>query len=127
MRHWEAADFRLFERVVLIEPLLAESCLKCKNGVMGADDSSQNENVQEPARTGLGDLAGAFFESLGVTEDRYRAVKVALHLDPKCNCADRRRWLNEVGAELGVDGVVMKMARWMDRRKGGGGKGEGGT
>jgi hypothetical protein len=96
-----------------------------------ASSESQGENADEHATPagpmGLGDLAGAFFESLGVTEDRYRAVKVALHLDPKCNCADRRRWLNEVGAELGVDGVVMKMARWMDRHKGGGGKGEGGT
>ncbi|MGD9633662.1 MAG: hypothetical protein AB7G28_04560 [Pirellulales bacterium] len=64
---------------------------------------------------GLGDLAEAFFKSLGVTEQRYREVKVKLHLDPKCNCADRRRWLNEVGAKLGVDGVVVKLARWMDR------------
>jgi hypothetical protein len=67
---------------------------------------------------GLGDLAEAFFKSVGITEERYRAVKVTLHLDPKCNCADRRRWLNEVGAKLGVDGVVVKLARWMDRRKG---------
>ena len=63
----------------------------------------------------MGDLAEAFFKSLGVTEERYRAVKVKLHLDPKCNCADRRRWLNEVGATLGVDGVVVRLARWMDR------------
>lgn len=67
---------------------------------------------------GLGDLAEAFFKSLGVTEERYRAVKVKLHLDPKCKCADRRRWLNEVGAKLGVDGVVVKLARWMDRGRG---------
>jgi hypothetical protein len=66
---------------------------------------------------GLGDLAEAFFKSVGITEDRYRAVKVKLHLDPKCNCADRRRWLNEVGAKLGVDGVVVKLARWMDRQR----------
>jgi hypothetical protein len=71
-----------------------------------------------PAKVGLGDLAEAFFKSMGVTEDRYKAVKVQLHLDPHCNCADRKRWLNEVGAQLGVDGVVMKMAKWMDRRKG---------
>lgn len=69
-------------------------------------------------KMGLGDLAEQFFKSLGITEERYASVKVALHLDPKCNCADRRRWLNEVGQKLGVDGVVMKMARWMDRGKG---------
>lgn len=66
---------------------------------------------------GLGDLAEAFFKSLGITEERYQAVKVTLHLDPKCNCADRKRWLNEVGAQLGVNSVVVKMAQWMDRRK----------
>jgi hypothetical protein len=70
-----------------------------------------------PPIRGLGDLAEDFFKSLGITEERYRAVKVKLHLDPKCNCADRKRWLNEVGAKLGVDGVVHKMARWLDRRQ----------
>ena len=93
---------------------------------MDPNDFRPHEVVQPAAKPGLGDLAEQFFKSLGITEERYKAVKVALHLDPKCNCADRRRWLNEVGQKLGVDGVVMKMARWMDRRQGGGGKGEGG-
>lgn len=66
---------------------------------------------------GLGDLAEDFFKSLGITEERYRAVKAKLHLDPHCGCADRKRWLNEVGARLGVDSVVVKMARWIDRRQ----------
>ncbi len=83
-----------------------------------SDDDGRNSSPA--AKPGLGDLAEQFFRSLGITEERYKAVKVALHLDPKCNCADRRRWLNEVGQKLGVDGVVMKMARWMDRRQGGG-------
>jgi hypothetical protein len=85
------------------------------------ESQPSNEGATTPqgaAKRGLGDLAEDFFKSLGITEERYQAVKVALHLDPKCNCADRKRWLNEVGAQLGVDGVVMKMARWMDRGKG---------
>jgi hypothetical protein len=69
-----------------------------------------------PAKPGLGDLAGAFFASVGVTEERYRATKAALGLDPKCNCDARKKWLNEMGRRLGVDGVVVKMAGWMDRR-----------
>ena len=69
-----------------------------------------------PAARGFGDLAGEFFASLGVTEDRYKAVKIAFHLDPTCGCADRKKWLNELGNKLGVDGVVIKMAQWMDRR-----------
>jgi hypothetical protein len=75
------------------------------------------EAPPDPAHRGLGDLAEDFFKSMGITEERYRAVKVKLHLDPKCNCADRKRWLNEVGAKLGVDGVVAKMAHWMDRQR----------
>ena len=88
------------------------------------NDSFRHESPDErepdaaAAKVGLGDLAEAFFKSLGVTEDRYKAVKAKLHLDPHCNCADRKRWLNEVGAQLGVDGVVVRMAKWMDRRKG---------
>jgi hypothetical protein len=77
------------------------------------DDDAQRTPLAAP---GLGDLAAEFFTSLGITEERYRSVKVKLHLDPKCNCADRRRWLNEVGAKLGVDGVVLKLAKWMDGR-----------
>jgi hypothetical protein len=68
----------------------------------------------ENPSSGLGDLAAEFFASIGITEERYRNVKVAMHLDPKCNCADRRRWLNDVGAKLGIDGVVVKLAKWMD-------------
>jgi len=70
---------------------------------------------EQPHAPGVGDLAARFFASLGVTEERYKAVKVAWHLDPKCNCADRRRWLNDMGRQLGVDGVIVKMAKWMDQ------------
>ena len=66
---------------------------------------------------GLGDLAERFFTSLGITQERYQAAKAAWHLDPKCKCADRKRWLNETGAKLGIDGVVVKLARWLDAQK----------
>ena len=91
-----------------------------------SEPESENSEGKPPTavrpglgRPGLGDIAEDFFKSLGITEERYKSVKVTLHLDPNCNCADRKRWLNEVGAKLGVDGVVVKMAQWMDRRKGG--------
>ena len=86
---------------------------------MKENDSTSDGHRSDAAATkpGLGDLAEAFFKSLGITEERYKAVKVKLHLDPHCNCADRKKWLNEMGAKLGVDGVVVKMAKWMDRRK----------
>ena len=77
----------------------------------------QVERERSQAKRGLGDLAEDFFTSLGVTDERYKAAKVVLHLDPTCGCADRKKWLNEMGAKLGVDGVVMKMAAWLDTRK----------
>ncbi len=87
---------------------------------MASNGSSREAESPPPTATkpGLGDLAEDFFRSLGITEERYRAVKVALHLDPNCGCAERKKWLNEMGAKLGVDGVIVKMAQWMDRRKG---------
>jgi hypothetical protein len=77
-------------------------------------ESGVNDEASPP---GLGDVAKAFFESVGVTEERYRAAKEALGLDPTCRCDDRRKWLNAMGRRLGVDGVVLRMARWMDRGK----------
>jgi len=88
-------------------------------GMASSEPMSDDEVHREPppAKRGLGDLAEDFFTAMGVTEERYKAVKVVLHLDPNCNCADRKRWLNAMGEKLGVDGVVVKMAKWMDRRK----------
>jgi hypothetical protein len=77
-------------------------------------ESGLNDGASPP---GLGDLARAFFVSVGVTEERYRAAKESLGLDPTCRCDDRRKWLNAMGQRLGVDGVVLRMARWMDRSK----------
>jgi hypothetical protein len=78
--------------------------------------SDDRPQIAPQPAPGLGDLAGDFFASLGITEERYKSVKVMLHLDPSCGCADRRKWLNEVGRQLGVDGVIVKFARWIDRR-----------
>ncbi len=77
-----------------------------------SDDSPQAAPEPKP---GLGDLAGEFFVSLGISEDRYKAAKAVIYLDPTCGCADRRKWLNELGEQLGVDGIIVKMARWIDR------------
>ena len=85
--------------------------------VAGATQLKHEAKSSDAAeKPGLGDLAGAFFAAGGVTEERYRAAKAVLGLDPKCNCDARKKWLNEMGHRLGVDGVVVRMARWMDRR-----------
>jgi hypothetical protein len=79
-----------------------------------SDSNAVGDSNETPPAPGLGDLAARFFASVGVSEARYKAAKVAWHLDPKCKCADRRRWLNDMGRQLGVDGVVVKLAKWMD-------------
>ena len=91
----------------------------CENESMDSHQPASDDQQQmaPPPTRGLGDLAGDFFASLGISEERYKAAKVAMFLDPKCGCADRRKWLNELGAQLGVDHVVAKMARWMDRSR----------
>jgi hypothetical protein len=102
---------------------LANPLAGCENaGMNGSDENVSHESpdndrqaVAPPTKPGLGDLAEAFFTSLGITEERYRAVKVALELDPTCGCAERKKWLNAMGAKLGVNSVVAKMAAWMDR------------
>ena len=81
---------------------------------VGTDSAAE----RAPEKPGLGDLTEGFFMSLGITQERYLAVKAAIGLDPECNCDARKKWLNELGGRLGVDGVVLKMSRWLDRRKG---------
>ena len=81
-----------------------------------SDLKHEAESSDGAEKPGLGDLAGGFFGSVGAPGERYRAAKAVLGLDPKCNCDARKKWLNEMGHRLGVDGVVVRMARWMDRR-----------
>jgi hypothetical protein len=85
---------------------------------MRTDPAKEDEaKPQILSKPGLGDLTERFFFSLGITKDRYRAAKAAVGLEPDCNCDARKKWLNELGGRLGVDKVVLKMAKWMDERK----------
>ena len=45
---------------------------------------------------GLGDFTERMLKTIGVTEDRYKAVKELFGLSPTCNCEKRKEWLNEV-------------------------------
>lgn len=101
-----------------LEWQLPDCDIACKNGAMSAQQPKAEDQPRATvgSEVGLGDLAAGFFASLGITEERYRSAKATLHLDPHCGCADRRQWLNDVGRQLGVDGVIVKMARWLDGR-----------
>ena len=49
------------------------------------------------AREGWGDKVTTALKAIGITEERYKAVKEKFGLPPNCNCAGRREWLNKVG------------------------------
>ena len=53
-------------------------------------------SVNHPPSAGLGDLAEHLLASLGVTKEKYLAVKQACGLPPTCNCDARKEWLNRV-------------------------------
>lgn len=38
--------------------------------------------------------------NLGITKERYIALKEALHLAPSCNCDARKQWLNDQSHKL---------------------------
>lgn len=56
--------------------------------------------------SGLGDKVEKLLTSVGITEDRYKQIKQMFGLPPRCNCRQRKEWLNKVGrwfAGLGKD------------------------
>ncbi len=54
---------------------------------------------QRPATPeGLGDWLENQLKKLGVTEERWGEAKAIVGLDPSCNCASRKAWLNKVSA-----------------------------
>lgn len=50
-----------------------------------------------PRKEGWGDAVTAALKKIGITEDRYKAVKELFGLPPTCGCPQRREWLNKVG------------------------------
>ena len=50
----------------------------------------------------LGDDLQRALETLGITEERWKAAKEKLGLPPDCDCAKRKAWLNKAGAELQI-------------------------
>lgn len=53
-------------------------------------------------RLRLGSLVANGLAKLGITKSRYVAAKRKLGLAPKCGCAARKRWLNEIGKYFGI-------------------------
>jgi hypothetical protein len=51
--------------------------------------------VQEQ-HEGLGDWTEQMLKQIGVTPERWGEAKALVGLDPSCNCATRKAWLNKV-------------------------------
>ena len=50
----------------------------------------------------LGDWMEARLTSLGITKERYVAIKESIGLPPTCNCAARQEYMNRVGEKFGA-------------------------
>lgn len=95
-----------------VPPRLHRTC-PAKNRSTAESEAS----AQRSTRIGIGDLTAEFFATLGITEDRYIAVKNALHLSTTCGCAARKQWLNAVGEKLGINDAASAMVEWLKERK----------
>lgn len=61
----------------------------------------------------LGDLTQLFFESVGITEERFKELKGKLRLDSKtCGCNYRKELINGIGEMLGFDAAFGKFLEW---------------
>lgn len=92
---------------------LAHNYQKAPGRWCDADPSKAEWRAGRQPTKGLGDRFAEFLTSLGITEERYVAVKTKLHLDPNCNCAGRRAWMNKVGEEFGIDKMANKFGNWL--------------
>lgn len=72
----------------LVEQVLA------RRGETQVESERRARPIRE--RPGLGDYTERLLASIGVTKDRYVALKEKFGLAPTCGCADRKAWLNKV-------------------------------
>jgi len=66
------------------------------------DDTSGTRKIHnEPAKPedkmGWGDKVEKQLKALGITPEKYVAIKEKFGLPPTCNCGGRKKWLNKVG------------------------------
>lgn len=61
----------------------------------------------------FGDTLEQALESIGVTQDRWKALKSQMGLPPSCNCDARKQWLNMAGEALQIQGEKLgKILSW---------------
>jgi len=56
--------------------------------------------TQHTPSLGLGDYVAAGLHAIGITKQRYVAIKRLLGLKPQCRCKERREKLNNLGRRL---------------------------
>lgn len=72
---------------------------------------------QECCQWLAGDDLEHALNTLGITKERWMAIRERLHLDPKCNCQARQEWLNKTSVELQVqvDKLRKILKTWYSR------------
>ena len=65
----------------------------------------------------LGDSFEEVLQKLGITQERWLALKALVQDDPKCNCEARKQWLNQTSAalQMKVEQVRAVLRKWYER------------
>ena len=90
---------------------------KCKYCGYALPAHLQGEVLRNCTSWRAGDDLESALAVLGITKDRYVALKEALHLAPSCNCEARQEWLNKTSVELQVqvDKLRKILKTWYSR------------
>lgn len=89
------------------EPLLARQLMATKAGTIARTVTSEQRDA---AKKHLGDLLEEGLISMGITKERYIAVKDKFGLPPMCNCPERIAWLNKQDEDFRA--AVKSFFRW---------------
>ena len=82
------------ERHALWKSAQARKLCEVDEGQRASWDLTTNERQSGLVGTRLAQT----LESIGITKDKYVAVKLQFGMPPSCNCNERKNWLNKVSA-----------------------------
>jgi len=81
-------------------------CIACGRLVRLGDIRARHCRSDSPKRSAkspqLGDRLESLLKKVGITEEKYRELKVMAGFSPTCNCPQRHRFLNKLPAALAL-------------------------
>ena len=94
---------------------IGDDVWKCK--LCGVVLVSPTEPMCNCRAFALGDSFEEVLQTLGITQERWLALKALVQDDPKCNCEARKQWLNQTSAalQMKVEQVRAVLRKWYER------------